>query len=92
MRYRHLPIEVEAIKFESSPQGIEKMKSFCGSSLGRIIKKDGKAEAEIGILDGSTMIVKQIATKGSGSSIVQIILLFIQKKFLAKYILGFVKV
>jgi len=64
MRYRHLPIEVEAIKFESSPQGIEKMKSFCGSSLGRIIKKDGKAEAEIGILDGSTMIVKQIATEG----------------------------
>jgi hypothetical protein len=68
MKYRKKPVIIDAIKFEYSESGIEKLKEFCGSALGRINKDrhlTAVGEAEIGTLeDGVNLTVKHIATEG----------------------------
>jgi hypothetical protein len=68
MKYRKKPVEIEALQFEYSETGIEKLKEFCGSALGETFKNrhpNAKGEAEIGTLeDGVHLTVKHIATEG----------------------------
>ena len=68
MLYRKKPVVVEALEFEYSQKGIERLKEFCGPALGNILKHrhpDAKGEAEIGTLeDGVHLTVKHIATEG----------------------------
>lgn len=66
MRFRKRPVEVEAVKFSATDEGIKELRSFCGDSLGRILQwPDMPAEAEICTLeDGTNMRVKHIATEG----------------------------
>lgn len=68
MKYRKKPVEIEAIKFEYTAEGIFQLKAFCGDYLGRVKKErhiDAKAEAEIRTLeDGETLKVTHIATEG----------------------------
>lgn len=68
MKYRKVPIVIEAIKFEYSTEGIQKLKDFCGDVLGDTYKArhpDAKGEAVIKTLeDGSKAQVKHIATEG----------------------------
>lgn len=68
MRFRKKPVEIEAVQFEYTDEGIERLKQFCGTSLGIIRKArhpDAKAEAEIGTLeDGSYLKVEHFATEG----------------------------
>ena len=62
------PIEVEALKFIYSAEGLYALDKFVGDSLGNIIKArciNAKAEAEILTLeDGKNLKVKHIATEG----------------------------
>jgi hypothetical protein len=68
MKFRKKPVVVDAIQFEYSASGIEKLKEFCGDALGSTNKlRHPKAigEAEIRTLeDGVTLTVKHIATEG----------------------------
>ncbi len=68
MKYRKKPVEIEALQFEYSETGIEKLKEFCGPALGKTFKNrhpNAKGEAEIGTLeDGVHLTVKHIATEG----------------------------
>lgn len=68
MKFRKKPVVIEAIQFEYSSTGIEKLKEFCGNTLGNVRKErhpSAKAEAEIGTLeDGVHLTVKHIATEG----------------------------
>ncbi len=67
MRFRKKPVEIDAVRFSASPQGLEQLKSFCGESLGRVIRPSSgsPAEAEICTLeDGKSFVVKHIATEG----------------------------
>ena len=68
MKYRKKPVVIEAIKFEYSAAGIERLKQFCGPALGRTNKArsiHAIGEAEIGTLeDGVNLTVKHIATEG----------------------------
>ena len=68
MKYKKKPVIIDAIEFEYSNEGIERLKEFCGSALGRTSKQrhpDAKGEAEIGTLeDGVHLTVKHIATEG----------------------------
>lgn len=68
MKYRKKPVVIEAIEFEYSKEGIERLKQFCGPALGKIQKQrhpDAIGEAEIGTLeDGVILKVKHIATEG----------------------------
>ena len=66
MRFRKKPVEVEAVRFSTTEEGIEALRSFCGDSLGRVLLwPDMPAEAEICTLeDGTNMRVKHIATEG----------------------------
>lgn len=68
MKYRKKPLEVDALIFEYTKDGIDKLKSFVGSKLGDITKErrlDAKAEAVIRTLeDGSKFQVAHIATEG----------------------------
>jgi hypothetical protein len=68
MKFRKKPVVIEAIQFEYSSIGIEKLKAFCGSTIGNIRKArhpGALGEAEIGTLeDGINLTVKHIATEG----------------------------
>lgn len=66
MRFRKKPVEVEAVRFCSTADGINDLRSFCGDSLGRVLQwPDMPAEAEICTLeDGTRAVVKHIATEG----------------------------
>lgn len=66
MKFRKRPIEVEAVRFCSTSDGVKELHSFCGNSLGRVLLwPDMPAEAEILTLeDGSRAVVKHIATEG----------------------------
>jgi len=67
MRFRKKPVEVDAVRFDASESGIEALKSFCGESLGRIVRPSASepAEAEICTLeDGQRLVVRHIATEG----------------------------
>jgi hypothetical protein len=68
MKFRKKPVVVDAIRFEYSASGIEKLKEFCGDALGSVNKlRHPKAigEAEIRTLeDGVHLTVKHIATEG----------------------------
>lgn len=67
MKYRKRPIEIEAIQFEYTPEGIERMKAFLGDKLGGYSKLGSinKGEAEILTLeDGKYLKVTHIATEG----------------------------
>lgn len=68
MKYRKKPVVVEAVQFEYSSDGIQRLKEFCGSALGKTYKDrhpSAKGEAEIVTLeDGIHLTVKHIATEG----------------------------
>lgn len=66
MKFRKKPVEVEAVRFYPSPEGLENLKVFCGVSLGRVLRGQGQpAEAEICTLeDGNRLVVRHIATEG----------------------------
>lgn len=68
MKFRKKPVVIEAIRFEYTKNGIEKLKQFCGDALGNVNKNrhpDAKGEAQIGTLeDGVHLTVKHIATEG----------------------------
>ena len=68
MQYRKKPVVIEAVEFEYSQEGIERLREFCGPALGQTSKQrhpDAKGEAEIGTLeDGVHLTVKHIATEG----------------------------
>lgn len=68
MKFRKKPVVIEAVQFQYSTEGIEKLKQFCGSALGNISKQrhmDALGEAEIGTLeDGVHLKVQHIATEG----------------------------
>lgn len=68
MLFRKKPVIIEAVRFEYSVDGIEKLKTFIGNSLGRTNKDRhplAKGEAEILTLeDGKILKVKHIATEG----------------------------
>lgn len=38
MKFRKKPVEIEAIQFEYSTEGIEALRKFCGSALGKTNK------------------------------------------------------
>lgn len=68
MKYRKRPVVIEAIEFEYSEQGINRLKEFCGDALGNVSKErhpTAKGEAEIVTLeDGIHLKAKHIATEG----------------------------
>lgn len=66
MKFRKRPIEVEAVRFSPTAEGIAILRSFCGDALGRVLQwPDMPAEAEICTLeDGARAVVKHIATDG----------------------------
>lgn len=67
MKFRKKPVEVDAIRFSATPDGLALLKDFCGESLGRVIRAfpGGSAEAEICTLeDGESLVVRHIATEG----------------------------
>lgn len=68
MKFRKKPVTIEAIKFEYSADGIERLKQFCGPALGKTHKErhiTAVGEAEIGTLeDGVNLTVQHIATEG----------------------------
>lgn len=68
MKYKTKPVEIEAIQFIYSTDGINELKTFCGESLGNISKArhiGAKGEAHILTLeDGKDNSVKHIATEG----------------------------
>jgi len=67
MRFRKIPVEVEAVRFDATEEGIDILKRFCGAALGRVIRSDPEsaAEAEICTLeDGLRMVVRHVATEG----------------------------
>ena len=67
-KFRKKPVVVEAMRFEYSREGIEKLQVFCGNCLGRTNKArhvGAKGEAEIKTLeDGRILKVTHIATEG----------------------------
>ena len=66
--YRKKPVVIEAVQFEYSAAGINRLLEFCGAALDTVKKDrhpDAKGEAEIGTLeDGKHLTVKHIATEG----------------------------
>jgi hypothetical protein len=68
MKFRKKPVEIEAVQFKYSEDGIAELRQFCGSALGRTHKErhiTAVGEAEIGTLeDGVHLTVKHIATEG----------------------------
>ena len=68
MKFRKKPVEIEAVQFVYSAEGIAALKEFCGSALGKTSKErhiTAVGEAEIGTLeDGINLTVKHIATEG----------------------------
>lgn len=68
MKYRKRPVVIEAIEFVYNESGIQTLKEFCGTALGKIEKQRhplARAEAELGTLeDGIHLTVKHIATEG----------------------------
>jgi len=68
MKFRKKPVVIDAVQFHYTDQGISQLRDFCGPMLGRISKPrypGALGEAEIGTLeDGSTLIVRHIATEG----------------------------
>lgn len=66
MKYRRKSAEVYAVRFSATPEGIEELKSLCGSSLGRVIRASPgqPAEAEICAPEHGRMIVTHVAREG----------------------------
>jgi hypothetical protein len=66
MRFRKKPVEVDAVRFVTTAEGLDELRLFCGDSLGRVLQwPDMPAEAEICTLeDGIRAVVKHIATEG----------------------------
>jgi len=68
LKYRKKPVIIEALEFEYSKEGIERLREFCGPALGSTHKErhpSALGEAEIGTLeDGVHLTVKHIATEG----------------------------
>ncbi len=66
--YRKKPVEIEAVKFVYTLEGIDELIKFCGPSLGVITKArhmNAFVEAEIKTLeDGSYSRVVHVATEG----------------------------
>lgn len=67
-KYRKKPVVIEAVKFEYTISGIDKLKEFCGEALVQYGKQrhfDAKGWAWIKTLeDGEGNLVKHVATEG----------------------------
>lgn len=68
MKFRKKAVVIEAEQFLYTDEAINKLKEFCGTSIGKIYKArhpDAKAELEITTLeDGSVLKAVHIATEG----------------------------
>jgi hypothetical protein len=68
MKFKKKPVVIEAVKFEYTTEGIDRLREFCGNRLGHVTKArhiNAKAEAEIATLeDGVKLKVVHIATEG----------------------------
>lgn len=65
-KYTRVPVELEALRFVYTDEGLGDLEEFCGQALGAVAKySDAPAEAELRTLeDGHTFTVKHIATEG----------------------------
>jgi len=67
-KFRKKPVEIEAVQFVYTNEGIRQLQEFCGDALGKFAKDrhiDAKGEVQIGTLeDGEHLTVKHIATEG----------------------------
>ena len=60
-KFRKKPVEIEAVQFVYTCEGIRQLQEFCGDALGKF----AKGEVQIGTLeDGEHLTVKHIATEG----------------------------
>jgi hypothetical protein len=68
MKFKKKPVVIEAVKFEYTTVGIDRLREFCGNRLGNVTQArhiNAKAEAEIATLeDGVKLKVVHIATEG----------------------------
>ena len=71
MKYRKKPVVIDAVRFEYTTEGIDRLTAFCGSSIGPITKArhiNARAEAPIITLEdglhGTYTKVMHIATEG----------------------------
>ncbi len=66
--YRKKAVEIQALQFVYSLDGLRDLQNFIGDSLGKVSKMrhpEAKGEAEIGTFeDGTNLTVKHIATEG----------------------------
>jgi len=68
-KFRKKPVEIEAIRFEYSKEGIDELMAFCLGQVGRVSKErhiNAVGQAEIATLeDGSgELVVRHIASEG----------------------------
>lgn len=68
MKFRKKPVVIEAVQFEYSEEGIQKIKDFCGENAGYFDKQrhpDAIGEFVITTLeDGVNLKAKHVATEG----------------------------
>lgn len=68
LKFRKKPVVIEAVQFEYSEEGIQRIKDFCGAFAGSFAKSrhpEAKGEFEIITLeDGEIIRAKHIATEG----------------------------
>lgn len=68
LKFRKKPVVIEAVQFEYSNEGYQRLKEFAGDAIGSMGKhRHPGAKGEVQILtleDGNTMRVKHIATEG----------------------------
>lgn len=69
MRFRTKTTEIEAIRFEYTKDGIEKLKQFCGDALGNVNKNrhpsaKGEAELRTSYRDGKYSKVEHFVLEG----------------------------
>lgn len=68
MKFRKKPVVIEAIQFEYSTEGYQRLKEFAGDAIGSMGKhRHIGAKGEVQILtleDGENLKVKHIATEG----------------------------
>lgn len=68
IKFKKIPVEIEALQFIYTKDGIRELREFVGESLGNVSKArcpDAKGEAQIITLeDGNDNQVQHIATEG----------------------------
>jgi len=66
MKYRRRSVDVYAVRFAATPEGIEELRSLCGHSLGRVVRPapGQPAEAEICAPEHGRMVVTHVVKEG----------------------------